>query len=111
MDRTDKSRTPDRSLRREELRDEIGRAVRVGGEPAGYRQEPNREPERVGVPARMLDGFQKCRLAKQHFGIVAGARAAIFVDSFLDQKGRILVDEVGQLASFDDRRRPAEQIE
>lgn len=38
---------PGRSLARDKMRAEVGRAVRVSGHPVGHRQEPNRDPNRV----------------------------------------------------------------
>jgi hypothetical protein len=34
----------------------------------------HREPERIGTPARRLDGGMEFGLAKQHLGVMPGAR-------------------------------------
>ena len=69
------------------------------------------EPERIGAPARLLDGFVEFRLGEQHLGIMPGAGAGIFVDRLLHQEGRILVDEIRELTGIADRIPAAEDIE
>ena len=59
----------------------------------------HREPEWVGAPTRLLHGILEARLGKKDLGIVPGARAGIFVNSFLHQERRLPVDEIGQLST------------
>src|SRR5262245_36639306 len=68
------------------------------------------KPERIGAPARLLDRIEERRLAEQHLGVMAGARAAIFVDALLHHEGRLPVDEIGQRLRIADRRAPAKEI-
>ena len=69
------------------------------------------EPERIGPPARLLDGGLEARLAKKDLGIMSGAGAGIFVDAFLHQESGVPVDEVGQRWRIADRRAAAEKFE
>ncbi len=67
------------------------------------------EPERIGLPSCQLHGVEKLRLAKQDFGVMAGARPRILVDPFLHQEGGALVDEYGEARPVVDARRPTPQ--
>ena len=44
------------------------------------------QPERIGTPARAIDGLDELRLLEQHLCVVTGAGARVLVDALLDTK-------------------------
>ena len=81
----------------QDLQDLSALAADALAQHALHRFGDDRQAERIGAPARHLDGCLEFRFPEQHLGVVAGARAGILVNSLLHQEGGVLVHE---------RRRP-----
>src|ERR1700674_5310794 len=69
----------------------------------------HRKAERIGLPARPLEGFNEPGIPQQYLGVMTGTGLRIIVEALLHDEGGLLVDEIGELPGVTDGRPATEK--